>query len=408
MPNGLSIGLAFPLLAPDGSAAAPSYSFASSPTSGMYLASVGVLGFSGAATFSSNVTATGVLTIGGTKTLTKVGADLVVSDSVDLYARLAAYGIHDTNAACAIGDSEGGISGCVLGPDSALSWRSASALAGTTVLSLYRDAADILALRRGANAQTYRLYNTYTDASNFERFSVSFSGGDVQLRQEFAGTGSVRALYFGNTTLGNVFGLGTAGGLLWVTDNTYDIGASGGSRPRNVYAGSYFWCQVDGGFVNSTLNAGLYFKSADAGQPRLYAGGTGKGLYLGGDPSATPVAQTFTIGEASRPGTDLNVAGSNGTIRSGLGTGNAAGSSLIFQTPDPIASSTVAQTYGQRLSLSALGATFDIPDQSFRINNQVSGAGASTGTLLNAPAAGNPTFWCPINLGGTVRYFPCW
>ena len=107
-----------------------------------------------------------------------------------------------------------------------------------------------------------------------------------------------------------------------------------------------------------------------------------------------------------RPGTDLNIAGSNGTIRSGLGTGNAAGSSLIFQTPDPIASSTVAQTYGQRLSLSALGATFDIPDQSFRINGQVSGAGASAGTLTNAPAAGNPSFWLPINVGGTVYFFP--
>ena len=131
-------------------------------------------------------------------------------------------------------------------------------------------------------------------------------------------------------------------------------------------------------------------------------------LRLGAAPSATPVNQIFTIGESSRGGTDLNVAGANGTIRSGLGTGNAAGTSLIFQVSVPLGSSTVAQTYTQVMSLSALGATFDIPDQGLRINGQVSGAGASAGTLTNAPAAGNPTFWLPISIAGTIAYIPCW
>lgn len=36
------------------------------------------------------------------------------------------------------------------------------------------------------------------------------------------------------------------------------------------------------------------------------------------------------------------------------------------------------------------------------------GAGASAGTLSNAPAAGNPTKWIPINDNGTVRYIPAW
>jgi hypothetical protein len=50
----------------------------------------------------------------------------------------------------------------------------------------------------------------------------------------------------------------------------------------------------------------------------------------------------------------------------------------------------------------------DCADQGLRINNQVTGAGAGAGTLTNAPAAGNPTFWCPINVAGAVKYFPCW
>jgi hypothetical protein len=36
------------------------------------------------------------------------------------------------------------------------------------------------------------------------------------------------------------------------------------------------------------------------------------------------------------------------------------------------------------------------------------GAAAATGTLLNAPVAGNPTKWIPIDDNGTIRYIPTW
>jgi hypothetical protein len=36
------------------------------------------------------------------------------------------------------------------------------------------------------------------------------------------------------------------------------------------------------------------------------------------------------------------------------------------------------------------------------------GAGASAGTLANAPSAGNPTKWIPIDDNGTTRYIPAW
>ena len=36
------------------------------------------------------------------------------------------------------------------------------------------------------------------------------------------------------------------------------------------------------------------------------------------------------------------------------------------------------------------------------------GAGAGAGTILNAPAAGNPTKWVPIDDNGTTRYIPAW
>lgn len=38
----------------------------------------------------------------------------------------------------------------------------------------------------------------------------------------------------------------------------------------------------------------------------------------------------------------------------------------------------------------------------------VTGSSNQAGTLTNAPVVGNPAFWMPISLAGTIRYVPCW
>ena len=63
-------------------------------------------------------------------------------------------------------------------------------------LQIFRDAADTLAQRRGANGQTLRIYNTYTDASNHERLSLRWASNVAIIGTEKAGTGSARALEF--------------------------------------------------------------------------------------------------------------------------------------------------------------------------------------------------------------------
>lgn len=45
---------------------------------------------------------------------------------------------------------------------------------------------------------------------------------------------------------------------------------------------------------------------------------------------------------------------------------------------------------------------------SVRLNGLTNGAGSSAGTLTNAPSAGNPNFWIPVSIAGTVRYVPAW
>jgi len=151
-------------------------------------------------------------------------------------------------------------------------------------------------------------------------------------------------------------------------------------------------------------STGIFSSSADLSLARLGAGVLRQGLA----PNATPQLQIFTLGEYSRAGTDVDVGGSNGTLRSGLGTGTGTPSNLIFQTPTVAAAGSGAQTYATRFSLSSAGAVFEIVNQGLRINGQVTGAGAASGTLTNAPTAGDPAFWLPVNIAGTIHYIPCW
>lgn len=52
--------------------------------------------------------------------------------------------------------------------------------------------------------------------------------------------------------------------------------------------------------------------------------------------------------------------------------------------------------------------TLALTNQGLRVNGQTNGAGVAAGTLGNAPVAGNPSFWLPLNIAGTIRYFPGW
>ena len=70
----------------------------------------------------------------------------------------------------------------------------ATALGTTGDVNLSRDAADTLALRRGANAQIFRGYETYTDAGNNSRWYQAFSAGFAYYGTQAAGTGTRRPL----------------------------------------------------------------------------------------------------------------------------------------------------------------------------------------------------------------------
>lgn len=123
-----------------------------------------------------------------------------------------------------------------------------TATSPTSYAYLYPDAADTLALRNGTSAQTLNIYNTYTSASNYEKGTIAFESNVFRISTSAAtgtvrnigirpGTGGVLALGSDGATRWEI-GTGGGGNLLASADNTYDIGASGATRPRTVYVGT--------------------------------------------------------------------------------------------------------------------------------------------------------------------------
>jgi hypothetical protein len=190
-----SLAMSSALLAPDGSAAAPSYAFSSATTQGFYFNTT-----NSRAAFAS----------GGTNSLQFASGGLIVGTSV------------------------------IFAPSDF----------ATIDASLTRDAANVIAQRNGGNAQALRVYGTYTDSGNYERLEITHAGAsNVFIRTQAAGSGTTTrqlnietggagaiALRTNGTTRWTIDG--TNGHLLGAADNTYDIGASGASRPRSLYVGT--------------------------------------------------------------------------------------------------------------------------------------------------------------------------
>jgi hypothetical protein len=168
---------------------------------------------------------------------------------------------------------------------------------------LTRDAADTLAQRRTTNAQAFRVYNTYTDASNYERVALKWVSNIAILAIENAGTGSNRAitiqaksevtletltagLTFKTSSI-NRWYITASGPFLAALDNTYDIGNSGALRPRIGYFGTRVdapTLRTDTAYTVATLpaagTAGRRAYVTDALAPTFLGAMTGGGAVI--------------------------------------------------------------------------------------------------------------------------------
>jgi hypothetical protein len=105
--------------------------------------------------------------------------------------------------------------------DGSFSFTNSTNANGAPDCFLVRDAADTLAQRNGVNAQTHRLYGTYTDGSNYRRLTKTMStGGVAEIKPEGAGTGAS-----GNVL--HISGLPTSNpgpGILWNNLGIVNVG----------------------------------------------------------------------------------------------------------------------------------------------------------------------------------------
>lgn len=122
----------FPILAPDGTISAPSYSFASQTNKGIMNNSGGSLGF-------------------------------VISGGVRCQAYNGGFDVLSDTGMLRLGNSNDVV--------------------------VIRDAANVWAQRNGVNAQASRLYYSYTDASNYTRLAFKTATGVHTIEAESAGTG---------------------------------------------------------------------------------------------------------------------------------------------------------------------------------------------------------------------------
>lgn len=125
---------------------------------------------------------------------------------------------------------------------------------------LFRDAAAVLAQRNGTNAQTFRLYNTFTDASNYERGFMRWNSNVLEIGAEGAGTGVSRGISIGK-------------------------GLAGLNRNIRFFEGGRG--QID-----------LISGPVDGGDPYLLASGSSSHLLLGAS-STVRVISTFAIGNTA-------------------------------------------------------------------------------------------------------------
>jgi hypothetical protein len=189
-------GVSYPLLAPDGTAAAPSYSFASLPTFGIYFDSSVGISFSQSASTKAQF-----------------------SNSMLALVNSSSLGFSGTNYAA-------------------------------VDIVLIRDAPNILALKNGANAQALRIYANATNSLTITGTQVQAPDGATALPSYSFASNLAQGMWLAGTNLifqtpysvvfmqstSTVWGFNPAA-LTPGGDNTQDIGSSG-NRIKNLYVGT--------------------------------------------------------------------------------------------------------------------------------------------------------------------------
>jgi len=274
------------------------------------------------------------------------------------------------------------------------------ATAGFTYISSSGARADNIGLctwSAGAFAWTSSNLNTAKDTFLTRKGAANLQLGTADAASPVAQTLSVQSVVAGTT--------GNVAGKDWTFTGSQGVGSgAGGSLIFQVApAGS-------AGTAQNTLSTALTITGERFFQ---FRGGASSSLTFAGE----AIYAMNTAGNANlamlsqygiRAAADVPIGFSNST--SSVGTQDVflyrdAANTLALKNSTNAQEFRVYETttgpiykaiLGNRQLIKISGASFD------------NGAGASAGTMTNAPAAGNPTKWIPIDDNGTTRYIPAW
>jgi len=189
-------------------------------------------------------------------------------------------------------------------------WSYVAGSTNTADLKLLRDAAGTLAQRNGTNAQTYRLYNTYTDASDYERTSITRDSSGLVIDAQKDGTGvdptNLLDLQLGGTSKTKIDKLGITYGVASAMTTYIGVGALfGAANGFKLYGDTATLRFASNHIVGWTASTVEAFSALDtglvrdsAGVVKITDGSTGTG-YLRQVPvavSALPAAVTVGAG----------------------------------------------------------------------------------------------------------------
>lgn len=261
---------------------------------------------------------------------------------------------------------------------SGFAWLSSNAsqilIGASQDVALNRDAANTLALRNSTSAQTFNLYNTYTDASNYERAVFDWQGtaNVLTIGTGKLGTGSTRNLQF---VIGGVvkadFGISTAN---WWTFTAAGLNVSGGAIQAGGLIQSSSYVQAgasapggSGGFYIGG-NGGLSSNAAGIFTLTNNAGTDFGRLQFGGTTSSFPAIKRSGAGLAIRLADDTaDAALSVGSLTFPNGSINSTGDASFGAANFVISGGVFAYTgmyslgfYGFSNSTATIGGTFDI------------------------------------------------
>lgn len=366
--------VAFPLLAPDGTCLAPSYSFAASPDSGVFYDSSGsgtvIIGDDNCADFISVGASVTILSATGNVTVTAGSAFQATAATVVSLSATGVGGFVNLSAVDSVSFNTGGFLRFLIQSGGAWSIGASVGTAGQVIKS------------NGVGVPP----TWQNDSASFPLLAPN--GSCVAPSYSFTSSPDSGMFYTGTAVrIGddNCADFIEVGASINVVSATSAINATAGTNGTGTGA-------------SLNLAAGT---AAPLGGNGVLTGGSA-GTSTGGVVRAQGAPATGVGGEAIIEGGFGPV--QFGAIRLRSGGGSAIDQLVVdafsVSFPSNAVSFTAIAAFSAGLSIAA--------NNGLKLTGQASGAGAGAGTLSNAPSAGDPAFWLPVTINGVNRFIPCW